>query len=91
MNKFQNNLKQLRKLNNLTQTDLATKIQESTQVISNWERGYTIPDMNDLITLADFFNVSVDELIGRKHTPSNDLINKVKQLEDIVRDIKSYL
>ena len=36
-----NNIKRIRKLNNLYQKELADKVGTSSQVISNWERGYT--------------------------------------------------
>lgn len=61
-----NNIKRLRKLNNLYQKQLADKIGTSSQVISNWERGYTKPNDEDLISLADALDCSVDELLGRK-------------------------
>ena len=69
-----NNIKRIRKLNNLYQKELADKVGTSSQVISNWERGYTKPNDEDLISLADALNCSVDELLGRepKHNNSSD-------------------
>ena len=67
-----NNIKRIRKLNNLYQKELADKVGTSSQVISNWERGYTKPNDEDLISLADALNCSVDELLGRTPKDSSD-------------------
>ena len=37
----------------------------SKQKLSNWKTGYTEPDLRALVTLADYFDVSVDYLLGR--------------------------
>jgi len=58
------NLKRLRKLRGITQEDLAEFIGVSFQAISKWERGDGYPDITSLPVLANYFGVSVDELIG---------------------------
>ena len=58
-------LKELRKSKNITQLDVATAIGVSPQVLSRYERGEREPDYKTLCKLADFFEVSVDELLGR--------------------------
>ncbi|MBQ9113863.1 MAG: helix-turn-helix transcriptional regulator [Clostridia bacterium] len=59
-------LKEQRKIRNLTQMDLekATNIPQST--ISAYEKNINSPNIDILVTLADFYDISVDELIGRK-------------------------
>ncbi|MEC2711563.1 helix-turn-helix transcriptional regulator [Bacillus cereus] len=42
-------IKYQRKLNKLTQKELADKLDVSSQVISNWERNYTIPNYDDMV------------------------------------------
>ena len=59
---FKDNLVQLRKLNRLTQEDLAEKIGVTRQAIAKWESGETIPDLDKCKTLAEIFNVSLDDL-----------------------------
>lgn len=59
---FHDNLVQLRKLNRLTQEDLAEKIGVTRQAIAKWESGETIPDLDKCKTLAEIFNVSLDDL-----------------------------
>lgn len=63
---FCENLKNLRKINKLDQLTLAEKINVSPKTISHWETGYTEPSIAQLINLANFFDISVDELIDRK-------------------------
>lgn len=59
---FKDNLVQLRKLNRLTQEDLAEKIGVTRQAIAKWESGETIPDLDKCKILAEIFNVSLDDL-----------------------------
>lgn len=58
-----NRLVDLRKAKNLSQEELAEKLYVSRQTISNWERGKTYPDINSLLLIATFFDVSLDNLI----------------------------
>jgi len=56
----------LRKENNYSQEVLAEKIGVSRQAVSKWERNEASPDIQNIQLLADIFDVSIDELIGRK-------------------------
>ena len=56
----------LRKAHNMTQMELADKLDISFQAVSNWERGNTMPDISKLPELADIFQISVDELLNGK-------------------------
>ena len=58
------NIKKLRTENNITQDALATAIGVTPQAVSRWESEGGYPDIELLPALADFFSVSVDELIG---------------------------
>ena len=64
---FAETLKALRISNKLGQTKLAEVLNISMQTISHWETGYTEPSIAQLIQLADFFDVSIDELVGRNN------------------------
>ena len=75
-----NNIKRFRKMNNLYQKELADKIGTSSQVISNWERGYTKPNDDDLVRLADALDCSVDELLGRQPKPIIDSLDDLDVL-----------
>lgn len=58
-------LKELRKKANLNQKDVASALGISTQVYSRYERGDHKADYDMLCKMADFFGVTVDELLGR--------------------------
>lgn len=59
-------LKELRLERGLSQRELAAKVNIKQANISRWESGLVVPNVNDVWTLADFFDVSIDYLIGRK-------------------------
>lgn len=59
---FKDNLLQLRKLNNLTQEDVAEKVGVSRQAVAKWESGETMPDLEKSRLLAETFGVSLDDL-----------------------------
>ncbi len=56
-------LKNLRKQNNLTQREVADALHISQTSVSKYERGESEPDIEMLIKMSDFFNVTVDEFI----------------------------
>lgn len=55
-----------RKLLNLTQEELSYKLGGSKNLVSNYETGISTPDIYTLIKLADIFDISLDELVGRE-------------------------
>ena len=62
---FKEILKGLRKAKNISQGVLAEKLNISLKTVSHWETGYTEPSVSQLIQLAEYFDVSLDELLGR--------------------------
>lgn len=58
------NIKRLRNNKNLTQEEVSVQIGVTSQAISKWERGDGYPDIELLPVIANFFAVSVDELLG---------------------------
>lgn len=64
--KLSNNIKTFRQQLGLTQEQLANLLNGKKSLISNYENGYSTPDIEILIKLADIFNVSLDELVGRR-------------------------
>ena len=67
-----------RRKKGLTQEELAAQLGVSPQSISNWERG-GYPDIILLPRIANFFGISVDELIG------NDEANRKEDIEDFCK------
>lgn len=75
------NLITLRKTNNLTQKELALKLSYSDKVISKWERGESLPDINALDKIAKFYQVKVDDLMHEKNIKETKLDNTVNLKE----------
>ena len=63
---FSTNLRTLREAEKLKQSELAQKLGVTQRKVSYWETGKVEPSLEDLWKLADFFGLSVDELIGRR-------------------------
>ncbi len=78
---FSENLKKFRLKQNLTQEKLADFLGVSFQTISKWERGETYPDITILPAIAQFFKVSIDELLG---------VNKAENEEELKRLLKEH-
>lgn len=64
--KIQKNIRFFRKLKGLTQEELAKLLNGRKSLVSNYENGHSVPDIFVLIVLADTFEVSLDELVGRE-------------------------
>lgn len=62
-----------RKENNLTQEELAEKLNVARQTVSKWETGETTPDFNSLKDLAITLNFSVDNIIGIEKEENDDI------------------
>ncbi len=70
MFKFNEHLKDLRKSRKVTQRQLAKEIGTSERGIQNYELGARKPSFEKLIALADYFEVSLDYLVGRSNDPT---------------------
>ena len=60
------NLANLRKNKKITQTELAEKFGYSDKAISKWENGDTLPDIQTLYQLCEFYNVTLDFLVSEQ-------------------------
>lgn len=59
-------IKKFRQEQQVSQQELADHLNISRQTISKWELGKSLPDLENVIRLAEYFNISVDVLLGRK-------------------------
>ncbi len=66
MTNLGNKLKELRTAENLTQTTLAEKLNISRVNYTRYETNASRPDFETLIAIADFYDISLDELFDRK-------------------------
>ena len=62
-------LKEIRKSKGISQLKLAMDLNTNQNTISRYETGEREPGIDELIKIADYFNVSVDYLIGRTDNP----------------------
>ena len=58
------NLQTLRETHNLTQEEVAEKINVSRQAVAKWESGKSLPDISNCIALAQLFSVSLETLVS---------------------------
>ncbi len=84
---MKNRIKDLREDRDMRQKDLADATGIDQRTISNYETEKTSPDGEALIRLADFFNVSIDYLVGRSEY---DFLNSKKKKE-FIEKIKDEL
>ena len=75
----------LRKARNLTQEDIAKKLNISAQAVSKWENDISSPDIALLPEIASIFNITVDELLG-KETNKTEVLPEGKR-----KDINSMM
>ncbi|EJP6472774.1 helix-turn-helix transcriptional regulator [Clostridium sporogenes] len=75
MAEIKDRLKYERLRKDLNQTELSKILNVSKQTVSNWENGNRIPDTLTLSKLADFYNCSVDYILGRCEN-RNGIISK---------------
>lgn len=72
---FSERLKSIRKQAQLTQVDIAEKLGISQPAYASWERGVKKPTQENLVKIAQIFNVSIDYLVGNSEEKSNELDN----------------
>ena len=66
------NLSTLRKEKGLTQAELAEKLNYSDKAISRWEHGDTLPDVNVLYELCDFYSITLSDLVSEECKPPKE-------------------
>lgn len=78
------NLKAARKMNNLTQKDVAEKLNVTYQTYGRYETGKIKPDPDTIIKLSKLFNVSSDYLLGLIDIPlSSDQVTFMKTIQQV--------
>ncbi len=58
------NIKYLRKINAVNQSDVASLLNKGATTIGNWENGISEPNINELNTLTEYFAISINDLIN---------------------------
>ena len=78
------NLKKIRKDNNLSQEQLAEKLGVSRQSVSKWESGLAYPEMDKVLQICQLFNLNVDELL-------NQNIKEVKETKESKATVNKFI
>lgn len=79
-----NNLKLFRKRNGYTQEQVAERLGVSRQAVAKWERGESLPDIENVIALADMYEITVDSLV-RNMAYADDKRDEKKHMFGVVR------
>ena len=74
------NITELRILNNMTQMELAEKLNYSDKTISKWERAESSPDISVLVEMADLFGVTLDYLVRTENVEEAVSEHKTKEV-----------
>lgn len=72
-------LLRLRKEKGMTQEELAEKVNVSAQAVSKWENDISMPDISVLPVLAEIFDISIDELLGREKVSKVEILEEAKR------------
>ncbi len=67
----------LRKEKNMTQNDLAEKMNVTDKAVSKWERNLSCPDVNSIPKLAEILGVSVEELLNAQTKQDNGKVDDI--------------
>ena len=89
MGEFENILKQLRLEHGISQAELAERLGISRSAVSMYERGEREPDLDTLEKIADYFNVDMNQLLGR--TPDTTDVSSATSYEPTYEDMQSLL
>ena len=79
MKKFIDNIDYLLRCNTVSKTQFLAELHLGKNSISNWDNYDTIPNGKTLIKIADYFNVSLDYLVGRTDDP---ILHKKAEKQD---------
>ena len=92
--KIGENIKKLRINKNITQEKLANHLQITYQTVSKWERNEGFPDITTLIPLANYFDVTVDELLGtdaaKNEAKIQEYLNEYDRLSNIGHEYEKF-
>ena len=81
------NIKELRTQAGLTQAELGEKIAYSDKTVSKWENGSSVPDITALCTLAEVFNVAIDDLVKEGAFLKRQTLSESEQKSERANDI----
>ena len=90
-NRFSENLKKIRKENNLSQEQLADELGVSRQAISKWESAVSYPEMDKIIALCDKFDLNIDDLLHKDIREVKGEEESRKRISNSIDDFLRYI
>ena len=98
MNSIPERLKTLRTQNNLTQAEVAKRLEVTPALISAYENAERYPSLEKLVMLADVYHVTTDYILGRCYNSNNRILIDVTELseqqidviQNLIKDMKNY-
>ena len=90
-NQFSENLKKVRKDNNLSQEQLADELGVSRQAISKWESSTAYPEMDKIIALCDKFDLNIDDLLHKDIKEIKGEEESKKKLNKSIDDFLKFI
>lgn len=85
------NLKKIRKENNLTQEDLAEKLGVSRQSVSKWESNQAYPEMDKVVQICKMFNLNMDDLLNQDIKEVNNIKQQRNNINKYIDSFLSYV
>lgn len=89
--KLSENLKRIRKDNNLSQEQLAEKLGVSRQAVSKWESGQSYPEMDKVLLICKLFNYNIDELMNENVKEVNENKQSKININKYIDDFFEYI
>ena len=86
--KIGNFLKKLRKEKGITQEQLAEILNVSGRTVSRWETGNNMPDISILVDIADYYDISIPEIISGER--KSEMMNEEEEERKIAKTMSDY-
>ena len=89
-----NRIRELREDRDLRQIDVSNAVGIDQKTLSNYETGKTNPDSYAIVTLAEFFGVTCDYLLGvtkRSLANTSDILNELEDIKARIDTVEKYL
>ena len=97
-NKYKANLakkvKEIRKEKGLSQKKLSDKLGVSRNIVTSWETEVCMPEVENLVAIADLAEISLDELVGRVNQPKKECLSEetyVNMLEELGEKVQELI
>ncbi len=88
---FANNIKEIRKENQLSQEQLAEKLGVSRQSVSKWESGQSYPEMEKILLICKLFNYDIGELMNENIKEVSETKESKTRVNKAIEDFFDYI